>query len=105
MCPPRALGLLKPPWQYSYLTKSLSLFLSFESGRKQKTPKKFTGEQPSISGTFGLKGNTGTTLVSCRVVASPGALPVVEIHGSHLEPGDITLEELVPLTIRALERE
>uniref|UniRef100_A0A8D2NJK2 Zinc finger protein 512B n=1 Tax=Zosterops lateralis melanops TaxID=1220523 RepID=A0A8D2NJK2_ZOSLA len=41
---------------YSYLTKSLSLFLSFESGRKQKTPKKFTGEQPSISGTFGLKG-------------------------------------------------
>ncbi|XP_058265588.1 zinc finger protein 512B isoform X4 [Hemibagrus wyckioides] len=25
-------------------------------GRKQKTPKKFTGEQPSISGTFGLKG-------------------------------------------------
>ncbi|XP_072489345.1 uridine-cytidine kinase-like 1 isoform X4 [Notamacropus eugenii] len=26
------------------------------SGRKQKTPKKFTGEQPSISGTFGLKG-------------------------------------------------
>lgn len=31
-------------------------FLSPESGRKQKTPKKFTGEQPSISGTFGLKG-------------------------------------------------
>ncbi|XP_030278748.1 zinc finger protein 512B isoform X7 [Sparus aurata] len=27
-------------------------------GRKQKTPKKFTGEQPSISGTFGLKGMT-----------------------------------------------
>ncbi|XP_053309535.1 zinc finger protein 512B isoform X2 [Spea bombifrons] len=24
--------------------------------RKQKTPKKFTGEQPSVSGTFGLKG-------------------------------------------------
>uniref|UniRef100_A0A8C0FWW1 Zinc finger protein 512B n=1 Tax=Bubo bubo TaxID=30461 RepID=A0A8C0FWW1_BUBBB len=52
--PTHALGLLKPSWQYSYLTKSL--FLSFESGRKQKTPKKFTGEQPSISGTFGLKG-------------------------------------------------
>lgn len=33
-------------------------FLSPESGRKQKTPKKFTGEQPSISGTFGLKGKT-----------------------------------------------
>uniref|UniRef100_A0A670Z797 Zinc finger protein 512B n=1 Tax=Pseudonaja textilis TaxID=8673 RepID=A0A670Z797_PSETE len=31
-------------------------FLLFELGRKQKTPKKFTGEQPSISGTFGLKG-------------------------------------------------
>ncbi|XP_023652469.1 zinc finger protein 512B-like [Paramormyrops kingsleyae] len=26
--------------------------------RKQKTPKKFTGDQPSISGTFGLKGLT-----------------------------------------------
>ncbi|XP_036390308.1 zinc finger protein 512B isoform X1 [Megalops cyprinoides] len=26
--------------------------------RKQKTPKKFTGEQPSISGTFGLKGSS-----------------------------------------------
>lgn len=34
-------------------------FLSPESGRKQKTPKKFTGEQPSISGTFGLKGEGG----------------------------------------------
>lgn len=52
-------GLLKSTQQYGYLTKSLSLFLSFESGRKQKTPKKFTGEQPSISGTFGLKGNAG----------------------------------------------
>ncbi len=38
----------------------LLLFFSFEPGRKQKTPKKFTGEQPSISGTFGLKGNTNT---------------------------------------------
>uniref|UniRef100_A0A8D3A5R5 Zinc finger protein 512B n=1 Tax=Scophthalmus maximus TaxID=52904 RepID=A0A8D3A5R5_SCOMX len=28
--------------------------------RKQKTPKKFTGEQPSISGTFGLKGKCYT---------------------------------------------
>ncbi|XP_058846947.1 zinc finger protein 512B-like isoform X1 [Acipenser ruthenus] len=26
--------------------------------RKQRTPKKFTGEQPSISGTFGMKGLT-----------------------------------------------
>lgn len=39
-----------------YLTRISSHFLSPESGRKQKTPKKFTGEQPSISGTFGLKG-------------------------------------------------
>lgn len=31
-------------------------FFTTELGRKQKTPKKFTGEQPSISGTFGLKG-------------------------------------------------
>ncbi|XP_046786826.1 zinc finger protein 512B isoform X4 [Gallus gallus] len=30
--------------------------MKHKSGRKQKTPKKFTGEQPSISGTFGLKG-------------------------------------------------
>lgn len=33
-----------------------ALCFSPEPGRKQKTPKKFTGEQPSISGTFGLKG-------------------------------------------------
>lgn len=33
-----------------------ALCFSLEPGRKQKTPKKFTGEQPSISGTFGLKG-------------------------------------------------
>lgn len=31
-------------------------YFSPDPGRKQKTPKKFTGEQPSISGTFGLKG-------------------------------------------------
>ena len=36
------------------------LCFSLEPGRKQKTPKKFTGEQPSISGTFGLKGKNGT---------------------------------------------
>lgn len=33
-----------------------ALCVSLGPGRKQKTPKKFTGEQPSISGTFGLKG-------------------------------------------------
>ncbi|XP_019723977.1 zinc finger protein 512B isoform X3 [Hippocampus comes] len=32
--------------------------MKHKQGRKQKTPKKFTGEQPSISGTFGLKGMT-----------------------------------------------
>ncbi|XP_049608934.1 zinc finger protein 512B isoform X1 [Syngnathus scovelli] len=32
--------------------------MKHRQGRKQKTPKKFTGEQPSISGTFGLKGMT-----------------------------------------------
>lgn len=32
------------------------LYVCLNTGRKQKTPKKFTGEQPSISGTFGLKG-------------------------------------------------
>uniref|UniRef100_A0A3P8WTX1 Zinc finger protein 512B n=1 Tax=Cynoglossus semilaevis TaxID=244447 RepID=A0A3P8WTX1_CYNSE len=31
--------------------------------RKQKTPKKFTGEQPSISGTFGLKGKMWNSLL------------------------------------------
>ncbi|KAJ8779170.1 hypothetical protein J1605_013021 [Eschrichtius robustus] len=45
-----------------YLTRAFVLcFLSPESGRKQKTPKKFTGEQPSISGTFGLKGEAWTS--------------------------------------------
>ncbi|XP_077464430.1 zinc finger protein 512B isoform X1 [Stigmatopora argus] len=32
--------------------------MKHRQGRKQKTPKKFTGEQPSITGTFGLKGMT-----------------------------------------------
>lgn len=48
----------------SHYSNTLALWLfdhsllcfSLEPGRKQKTPKKFTGEQPSISGTFGLKG-------------------------------------------------
>lgn len=73
--------------QYSYLTKFLSLFLSLESGRKQKTPKKFTGEQPSISGTFGLKGNSGTSPVSqllrtrvCTIRSFPGGCQSPERH-------------------------
>ncbi|KAF6089865.1 zinc finger protein 512B [Phyllostomus discolor] len=44
---PRALGPVSPPEEGAGRTKHR---------RKQKTPKKFTGEQPSISGTFGLKG-------------------------------------------------
>ncbi|KAE8293572.1 Zinc finger protein 512B [Larimichthys crocea] len=43
--------------------------------RKQKTPKKFTGEQPSISGTFGLKGMTKVEekLKAGRVKRSDGS--------------------------------
>ncbi|XP_074537349.1 zinc finger protein 512B isoform X2 [Halichoeres trimaculatus] len=43
--------------------------------RKQKTPKKFTGEQPSISGTFGLKGMTKVEekLKAGRVKRSEGS--------------------------------
>ncbi|XP_047662923.1 zinc finger protein 512B isoform X4 [Tachysurus fulvidraco] len=44
-------------------------------GRKQKTPKKFTGEQPSISGTFGLKGmnKVDEKLKVCRTKRPDGA--------------------------------
>ncbi|KAL1021585.1 hypothetical protein UPYG_G00015200 [Umbra pygmaea] len=44
--------------------------------RKQKTPKKFTGEQPSISGTFGLKGlnKVEEKLKAGRVKKSEGGL-------------------------------
>uniref|UniRef100_A0A8B9K5I9 Zinc finger protein 512B n=1 Tax=Astyanax mexicanus TaxID=7994 RepID=A0A8B9K5I9_ASTMX len=44
--------------------------------RKQKTPKKFTGEQPSISGTFGLKGmnKVEEKLKAGRVKRPEGAL-------------------------------
>uniref|UniRef100_A0A4W3IMB1 C2H2-type domain-containing protein n=1 Tax=Callorhinchus milii TaxID=7868 RepID=A0A4W3IMB1_CALMI len=45
--------------RYDHFAESKHLIFCndlFEPGRKQKTPKKFTGEQPSISGTFGLKG-------------------------------------------------
>jgi len=44
---PRAAGPVSAPEEGAERTKHR---------RKQKTPKKFTGEQPSISGTFGLKG-------------------------------------------------
>uniref|UniRef100_A0A8C1X1K3 Zinc finger protein 512B n=1 Tax=Cyprinus carpio TaxID=7962 RepID=A0A8C1X1K3_CYPCA len=44
--------------------------------RKQKTPKKFTGEQPSISGTFGLKGmnKVEEKLKAGRMKRAEGAL-------------------------------
>lgn len=44
--------------------------------RKQKTPKKFTGEQPSISGTFGLKGmnKVEEKLKAGRMKRADGAL-------------------------------
>ncbi|KAI5095908.1 zinc finger protein 512B isoform X6, partial [Silurus meridionalis] len=43
--------------------------------RKQKTPKKFTGEQPSISGTFGMKGmnKVDEKLKVCRTKRPEGA--------------------------------
>lgn len=44
---PRSTGRISPVEEGTERTKHR---------RKQKTPKKFTGEQPSISGTFGLKG-------------------------------------------------
>ncbi|XP_019365622.1 PREDICTED: zinc finger protein 512B isoform X7 [Gavialis gangeticus] len=39
--------------------------------RKQKTPKKFTGEQPSISGTFGLKASLQSRC--CKPGTAPGS--------------------------------
>lgn len=46
-------------YKAKYVNQSCcSSLFNIELGRKQKTPKKFTGEQPSISGTFGLKGWT-----------------------------------------------
>ncbi|XP_061612066.1 zinc finger protein 512B isoform X2 [Phyllopteryx taeniolatus] len=50
--------------------------------RKQKTPKKFTGEQPSISGTFGLKGMTKVEekLKASRVKRRDGSTFTEEPH-------------------------
>ncbi|XP_029011786.1 zinc finger protein 512B isoform X2 [Betta splendens] len=45
--------------------------------RKQKTPKKFTGEQPSISGTFGLK---GMTKVEEKLKAGRVKRPEASVH-------------------------
>ncbi|CAG11267.1 unnamed protein product, partial [Tetraodon nigroviridis] len=53
--------------------------------RKQKTPKKFTGEQPSISGTFGLKGMTKVEekLKAGRVKRPEGSAFSEEHHKKH----------------------
>lgn len=62
-----------------YLTKISSHFLSPESGRKQKTPKKFTGEQPSISGTFGLKGEAAASKPCGTGQVCPSRVPMLAL--------------------------
>eukprot|EP00063_Salmo_salar_P072600 XP_014047435.1 PREDICTED: zinc finger protein 512B-like isoform X1 [Salmo salar] len=67
-------------------------------GRKQKTPKKFTGEQPSISGTFGLKGmnKVEEKLKAGRVKRLEGGLFSEEPQRKH--PGPASRRDLTPLT-------
>uniref|UniRef100_A0A8C7NB89 Zinc finger protein 512B n=1 Tax=Oncorhynchus kisutch TaxID=8019 RepID=A0A8C7NB89_ONCKI len=66
--------------------------------RKQKTPKKFTGEQPSISGTFGLKGmnKVEEKLKAGRVKRLEGGLFSEEPQRKH--PGPASRRDLPPLT-------
>uniref|UniRef100_A0A673YIF0 Zinc finger protein 512B n=1 Tax=Salmo trutta TaxID=8032 RepID=A0A673YIF0_SALTR len=66
--------------------------------RKQKTPKKFTGEQPSISGTFGLKGmnKVEEKLKAGRVKRLEGGLFSEEPQRKH--PGPASRRDLTPLT-------
>ncbi|KAM9428792.1 zinc finger protein 512B-like isoform 2-T3 [Salvelinus alpinus] len=66
--------------------------------RKQKTPKKFTGEQPSISGTFGLKGmnKVEEKLKAGRVKRLEGVLFSEEPQRKH--PGPASRRDLPPLT-------
>ncbi|XP_041702734.2 zinc finger protein 512B isoform X1 [Coregonus clupeaformis] len=66
--------------------------------RKQKTPKKFTGEQPSISGTFGLKGmnKVEEKLKAGRVKRLEGGLFSEEPQGKH--PGPASRRDPPPLT-------
>uniref|UniRef100_A0A3B4YXS5 Zinc finger protein 512B n=1 Tax=Seriola lalandi dorsalis TaxID=1841481 RepID=A0A3B4YXS5_SERLL len=54
--------------------------------RKQKTPKKFTGEQPSISGTFGLK---GTYQSSRKDPATTSAVPDIQWQRAISERGEV----------------
>uniref|UniRef100_A0A8C8FLC6 C2H2-type domain-containing protein n=1 Tax=Oncorhynchus tshawytscha TaxID=74940 RepID=A0A8C8FLC6_ONCTS len=69
-----------------------------ESRRKQITPKKFTGEQPSISGTFGLKGmnKVEEKLKAGRVKRLEGGLFSEEPQRKH--PGPASRRDLPPLT-------
>ncbi|XP_064849521.1 zinc finger protein 512B-like [Oncorhynchus masou masou] len=66
--------------------------------RKQKTPKKFTGEQPSISGTFGLKGmnKVEEKLKAGRGKRLEGGLFSEEPQRKH--PGPASRRDLPPLT-------
>ncbi|XP_055739954.1 zinc finger protein 512B-like isoform X2 [Salvelinus fontinalis] len=66
--------------------------------RKQKTPKKFTGEQPSISGTFGLKGmnKVEEKLKAGRVKRLEGCLFSEEPQRKY--PGPASRRDLPPLT-------
>nr|XP_029477350.1 zinc finger protein 512B [Oncorhynchus nerka] len=66
--------------------------------RKQKTPKKFTGEQPSISGTFGLKGmnKVEEKLKAGRVKRSEGGLFSEEPQRKN--PGPASRRDPPPLT-------
>uniref|UniRef100_A0A674CIT0 Zinc finger protein 512B n=1 Tax=Salmo trutta TaxID=8032 RepID=A0A674CIT0_SALTR len=66
--------------------------------RKQKTPKKFTGEQPSISGTFGLKGmnKVEEKLKAGRVKRSEGGLFSEEPQKKN--PGPASRRDPPPLT-------
>uniref|UniRef100_A0A8C4EMS7 Zinc finger protein 512B n=1 Tax=Dicentrarchus labrax TaxID=13489 RepID=A0A8C4EMS7_DICLA len=59
--------------------------------RKQKTPKKFTGEQPSISGTFGLKGKyeRNCSLGKPRFLISTCAVPDTQWQRAISERGEV----------------
>ncbi|CDQ84856.1 unnamed protein product [Oncorhynchus mykiss] len=83
---------------YSHHTPMKTMRGQGTPGRKQKTPKKFTGEQPSISGTFGLKGmnKVEEKLKAGRVKRLEGGLFSEELQRKH--PGPASRRELPPLT-------
>nr|XP_046213689.1 zinc finger protein 512B-like [Oncorhynchus gorbuscha] len=83
---------------YSHHTPMKTMRGQGTPGRKQKTPKKFTGEQPSISGTFGLKGmnKVEEKLKAGRVKRLEGGLFSEEPQRKH--PGPASRRDLPPLT-------